>query len=120
MVNKLEYEQIDIDKKEVIESGKWYAFAGFNLLETKKQLGVFKKQLSYTDTFRLLIVSEGIIGRPDIEEITKERFAHRIVQKEFDKEAIIQYIGEKVSEAANKKNAAEAYEYLEQFFALEA
>ena len=92
---------------------------GIWALGEKKYLGAIKKKVTYGETFFLLIASDGVDTKPDIEEITKERFNKKLVQKNFDREAIEKYISQKVTEASKKENMTEAFNYLEQFFSVE-
>jgi hypothetical protein len=115
----LRYEDVDISDAEELGGGNWYTIVGFGLTETRRYLGLFRRNVTYGETLFLLVTSEGVKERPKIEEVTEERFRTRIAQKNLDKEAIVKYIGEKVMEATTKESLTEAYKYLEQFFTVE-
>lgn len=118
MVN-LKYDDIDMGEVTETGNGAWYTIVGFGLVESKKILGFFNKNIKYGETLFLAVVSENMTEKPNVEEISEDRFKSRLIQKKFDKEAVTKYINEKVSEAAKSESTAKAYEYLEQFFSVE-
>ncbi len=118
MVTNLAIINFSADPIEKVGEKEWNTVVVFYIVETKKILNVFKKQIVYKDDLSILVSSAGITPK-DLTDVDPDYYKKnlRLILDEWDETKVRTFAEGKLHEACeNSHTIPEVFDYMEKYF----
>jgi len=117
VVVKLSIENFSVDNQTPLPHNQWYTYAGFDVAQTRKILGVFPKKTIFTGNHLIFLVcSDGVKDMPKSDDIDLESFDKRFTLPKLDESLVRKYVDERIVKASGYSDISAAFGYLEKYF----